>query len=86
MIPNSGRRHNLNLEAEFTPAERGEPTVPTVMLGGARVSLYADSNGVFHVSISRSDGDELDPRFARETGSDKVRLTVTIDDDMVLHW
>jgi hypothetical protein len=78
MIPNSGRRHTLNLGAEFTPAERGVASVPTIIIGGARLSVYADSNGVLCVTLA-TDEEDLDPRFDQDRQG-RARIKINVND------
>lgn len=49
MIPRSGRRLNVNLNAEYhAGGKNGE--VPTVTVAGMRVSAFLDNDGILRVS------------------------------------
>lgn len=61
MIPRTGRRHSLNREAVYHPVTRPYDT-PTVMVGGVRVSVYADTEGTLRISVN-TDEDTPDPRL-----------------------
>lgn len=88
MIPIEGERHDLNqhakLSVELSPAE-GDSTVPTIVVGGVRVSVYVQSDGVFRVSIATDEGD-IDPLIMRgRDDPNEIAMEIGVNDDRI-HW
>lgn len=82
MIPTTGDTYELNQTATYLPAEGGS-TVPTVLHGGIRVSIYVDDNGTFTVSIA-TDEDDLDPAIHIGRGEEgAVAMNINVNDTRV---
>lgn len=80
MIPRQGRRHLLNQDALYHPMthpqHEDDAPVPTLIVGGIRVSAYVDTHGVFRVSLA-TDEDAIDPRMALDAdGNPAIQITV----------
>lgn len=85
MIPRCGPRHDVNKAAVFhrmtEPLNHDDATVPAVIVGGVRVSMYVDDDGAFHVRIY-TDEEELSPLLGRTPG-DGVMMRVVINDTTI---
>jgi hypothetical protein len=88
MIPRSGEIYDLNSSAVYWPTtlptgEDDDATVPTLILGGIRVSAYVDDDGVFVVSVA-TDEETPSPliRIGRgEAGA--VAMNINVNDTRV---
>lgn len=84
MIPRQGRRFAVNEQAVFHPVVPTQPeeggSVPTLIVGGVRVSAYVDGDGAFRVSIA-TDEDDLAPEI-RHT-ADGVSMGIVVNSETV---
>lgn len=85
MIPVKGTRYDVNRAAFFSqmtdPLNDGDAQVPTVIVGGVRLSMYVDSEGIFKVSVY-TDEEEIAPEIERIKG-DAVAMEITVNDTTV---
>lgn len=84
MIPHEGELLELNQSATYDPAEE-DGTVSTIVLGGIRVSVYVDINGVFRVSVA-TDEDAVSELIHRGRGEEgAIDMSIDVNDIRVFH-
>jgi hypothetical protein len=83
MIPRRGPIHQVNQAAVFQqmtdPLNDEDATVPTMIVGGVRVSAYLDSDGAFCVSVA-TDEDTPSPQLLTREDGETIAMRIVVND------